>query len=153
LSTPSSTTLIVFKKLDNMIQDRENEFVAEASAIAKTHHRYLVRLLGFCNEGPFGIARGLVYLQEDCGTQIIHNEIKPQNILLDDSLTTGILDFRLAKILMIEQAKTLTAIRGTRGYVASEWFKNMPITEKVYVYSFGVMLLDIIFYMKSLETE
>ncbi|KAA3465018.1 G-type lectin S-receptor-like serine/threonine-protein kinase RLK1 [Gossypium australe] len=57
------------------------------------------------------------------------------------------------KILMIEQAKNLTAIRGTRGYVAPEWFKNMPITEKVYVYSFGVMLLDIIFCRKSLETE
>lgn len=54
---------------------------------------------------------------------------------------------------MIEQAKTLTAIRGTRGYVSPEWFKNMPITEKVYVYSFGVMLLDIIFCRKSLETE
>ncbi|KAA3465017.1 G-type lectin S-receptor-like serine/threonine-protein kinase RLK1 [Gossypium australe] len=53
LSTPSSTTLIAVKKLDNMIQDREKEFVAEASATAKTHHRYLVRLLSFCNEGRY----------------------------------------------------------------------------------------------------
>ncbi|PPD90025.1 hypothetical protein GOBAR_DD13021 [Gossypium barbadense] len=101
----------------------------------------------------FGIAKGLAYLHEECGTQIIHYDIKPQNILLDDSFTARISDFRLAKILMIEQAKTLTAIRGTRGYVSPEWFKNMPITEKVYVYSFGVMLLDIIFCRKSLETE
>ncbi|TYG84488.1 hypothetical protein ES288_D01G254600v1 [Gossypium darwinii] len=158
--TKGSTTLIA------------KEFVAEASAIAKTHHRYLVRLVSFCNEGrhrllvyefvsngtlaiqiAFGIARGLAYLHEECGTQIIHYDIKPQNILLDDSFTARISDFRLAKILMIEQAKTLTAIRGTRGYVSPEWFKNMPITEKVYVYSFGVMLLDIIFCRKSLETE
>ncbi|MBA0706770.1 hypothetical protein Golax_018860, partial [Gossypium laxum] len=105
----------------------------EASAIAKTHHRYLVRLVGFCNEGRrrLLVYEGLAYLHEECGTQIIHYDIKPKNILLDDSFTARISDFRLAKILMIEQAKTLTTIRGTRGYVAPECFKNMPITEKL----------------------
>ncbi|XVF60817.1 hypothetical protein PTKIN_Ptkin08bG0078400 [Pterospermum kingtungense] len=100
----------------------EREFVAEASAIARTHHKNLVRLLGFCDEGQhrllvyeymsngtlasflfgiskpdwnkrvqiaFEIARGLAYLHE-CGTQIIHCDIKPQNILLDDSYTARI---------------------------------------------------------------
>ncbi|XWS41082.1 hypothetical protein CRYUN_Cryun17cG0049800 [Craigia yunnanensis] len=186
LSSPSSTTLIADKKLDNLIQDGEKEFVEEASAIAKTHHKNLVRLLGFCDEGQhrllvyefmsngtlasflfgiskpdwnkrvqiaFGIARGLSYLHEECGTQIIHCDIKPQNILLDDSFTARISDFGLAKLLMNEQTRTLTAVRGTRGYVAPEWFWNMPITVKVDVYSFGVMLLEIIFCRKSLEME
>ncbi|XVE86292.1 hypothetical protein DITRI_Ditri18aG0023700 [Diplodiscus trichospermus] len=164
----------------------EREFVAQASAIAKTHHKNLVRLLGFCDEGQhrllvyefmsngtlasflfgiskpdwnkrvqiaFGIARGLAYLHEECGTQIIHCDIKPQNILLDDSFTARISDLGLAKLLMNEETRTLTAVRGTRGYVAPEWFRNKPITAKVDVYSFGVMLLEIIFCRKSLEME
>ncbi|KAJ9685838.1 hypothetical protein PVL29_017774 [Vitis rotundifolia] len=92
----------------------------------------------------FGIARGLMYLHEECSTQIIHCDIKPQNVLLDDSFTARISDFGLAKLLMSDQTRTLTAIRGTKGYVAPEWFRSKPITAKVDVYSYGVMLLEII---------
>lgn len=99
----------------------------------------------------FGIARGLFYLHEECTTQIIHCDIKPQNILLDDSFTARISDFGLAKILKADQTRTTTAIRGTRGYVAPEWFKSLPITMKVDVYSFGVMLLELICCRKKFE--
>ncbi|KAL7204270.1 hypothetical protein ACSBR2_017356 [Camellia fascicularis] len=51
----------------------------------------------------FGIARGLMYLHEECSTQIIHCNIKPQNILLDEYFTPRILDFGLAKLLLAEQ--------------------------------------------------
>ena len=54
---------------------------------------------------------------------------------------------------MNEQTRTQTGIRGTRGYVAPEWFRNMPITAKVDVYSYGVMLLEIICCRKSLDME
>ncbi|KAK7309071.1 hypothetical protein RJT34_05512 [Clitoria ternatea] len=91
-----------------------------------------------------GIARGLLYLHEECDTPIIHCDIKPQNILIDDHFNAKISDFGLAKLLLSEQSRTNTMIRGTRGYVAPEWFKNVPITVKVDVYSFGVMLLEII---------
>ena len=60
----------------------------------------------------FGIARGLMYLHEECSTQIIHCDIKPQNVLLDDSFTARISDFGLAKLLMSDQTRTLTAIIG-----------------------------------------
>ena len=93
-----------------------------------------------------GIARGLLYLHEECNTQIIHCDIKPQNILLDEYYNARIADFGLAKLLMMDQSQTRTAIRGTKGYVAPEWFRNMPITTKVDVYSYGVMLLEIICY-------
>ncbi|KAJ9139726.1 hypothetical protein P3X46_030433 [Hevea brasiliensis] len=82
----------------------------------------------------FGIARGLSYLHEECSSQIIQCDIKPQNILLDETLTARISDFGLAKLLKTDQSPTTTAIRGTKGYVAPEWFKNMPITSKVDVY-------------------
>lgn len=102
----------------------------------------------------FGIARGLMYLHEECGNQIIHCDIKPQNILLDDCFLAKISDFGLAKLLKTNQTRTTTYIRGTKGYVAPEWFqKNMAITAKVDVYSFGVMLLEIICCRKSFEPE
>nr|XP_009778013.1 PREDICTED: G-type lectin S-receptor-like serine/threonine-protein kinase RLK1 [Nicotiana sylvestris] len=100
-----------------------------------------------------GIARGLAYLHEECSTQIIHCDIKPQNILLDDYYIARISDFGLSKLLMINQSRTLTDIRGTRGYVAPEWFRNSQVTVKVDVYSFGVLLLEIITCRKSLENE
>ncbi|XWS73480.1 hypothetical protein CRYUN_Cryun02cG0132600 [Craigia yunnanensis] len=91
-----------------------------------------------------GIARGLFYLHEECSPQIIHCDIKPQNILLDDYYEARISDFGLSKLLGISQSYTNTAIRGTKGYVAPEWFKTVPVTAKVDVYSFGVILLEII---------
>ena len=100
-----------------------------------------------------GIARGLLYLHEQCSTQIIHCDIKPQNILLDDNLYAKISDFGLAKLLVLNQTHTNTAIRGTKGYVAPEWFRNKPVTLKVDVYSFGVLLLEIICCRKNVCIE
>ena len=53
----------------------------------------------------------------------------------------------------MDQSQTHTAIRGTKGYAASEWFRNKPITAQVNVYSFGVMLLEIICYQRSVDVE
>uniref|UniRef100_A0A5B6Z0S8 Receptor-like serine/threonine-protein kinase n=1 Tax=Davidia involucrata TaxID=16924 RepID=A0A5B6Z0S8_DAVIN len=178
--------VVAVKKLDRVIQDAEREFRTEVDVIGQTHHKNLVRLLGFCDEGPhrllvyeflsngslasflfgvakpswkgrtqiaFGIARGLLYLHEECSTQIIHCDIKPQNILLDDYHNARISDFGLAKLLMMDQSQTQTGIRGTKGYVAPEWFRNLPITAKVDVYSFGVLLLEIICCRRNIEME
>ncbi|XP_077213609.1 G-type lectin S-receptor-like serine/threonine-protein kinase LECRK4 [Tasmannia lanceolata] len=95
-------------------------------------------------EVAFGVARGLLYLHEECETQIIHCDIKPQNVLLDDYYTAKIADFGLAKLLMKDQTRTSTNVRGTMGYMAPEWLRNAPVTAKVDIYSFGIMLLEII---------
>uniref|UniRef100_A0A2C9WJ33 Receptor-like serine/threonine-protein kinase n=1 Tax=Manihot esculenta TaxID=3983 RepID=A0A2C9WJ33_MANES len=97
------------------------------------------------------IARGLVYLHEECEVPIIHCGIKPENILLDELFTARISDFGLVKLLLTNQSRTMTNIRGTRGYVAPEWFGNVPITAKVDAYSFGVMLLEIICCRKNVS--
>ncbi|CAK9158424.1 unnamed protein product [Ilex paraguariensis] len=179
-----STNIIAVKKLDRVTQDDYKEFKTEVNVIGQTHHKNLVRLLGFCDEGQhrllvyeylsngtlagylfgdpkpswdkrtqiaLGIAKGLSYLHEECSTQIIHCDIKPQNILLDEYYNARISDFGLAKLLMINQSRTNTGIRGTKGYVAPEWFRNTPITVKVDVYSFGVLLMEIISCRRSLE--
>ncbi|KAF3787815.1 G-type lectin S-receptor-like serine/threonine-protein kinase [Nymphaea thermarum] len=172
--------LIAVKRLDKLMEDGDR-----IQNRRRTHHKNLVQLLGFCDEGPnrllvyeymeqgslsstlyestklnwkqriliaSGIARGLSYLHEECATQIIHCDIKPGNVLLDGNFMPKISDFGLAKLLRHDQTKTLTDnIRGTRGYVAPEWFRKMAITVKADVYSYGVMLLEIICCRKSVE--
>lgn len=101
----------------------------------------------------FGTARGILYLHEECSTQIIHCDIKPHNILLDECYNAKLSDFGLAKLLLMDQTRTTTGIRGTKGYVAPEWFKSMPITVKVDVYSFGIVLLELICGRRCLEPE
>ncbi|XP_010050091.2 G-type lectin S-receptor-like serine/threonine-protein kinase LECRK2 [Eucalyptus grandis] len=100
-----------------------------------------------------GVAQGLSYLHDDCTRHIIHCDIKPQNILLDGSLAAKISDFGLAKLLMANQTRTTTGVRGTRGYLAPEWFRNMPISSKVDVYSFGILLVELICCRKNFEPE
>ncbi|KAF3454067.1 hypothetical protein FNV43_RR04514 [Rhamnella rubrinervis] len=101
----------------------------------------------------FGIARGLVYLHEECSTQIIHCDIKPQNILLDEYYNARISDFGLAKLLALNQSHTKTNIRGTKGYVAPDWFRSAPVSVKVDVYSYGVLLLEIICCRRNVNLE
>lgn len=90
-------------------------------------------------------------MHEECDTQIIHCDIKPQNVLLDNNYTAKIADFGLAKLLMNDRSRTSTSVRGTMGYMAPEWLKNAPVTTKVDVYSFGVILLEIIFCRRQIE--
>ncbi|XP_039165918.1 G-type lectin S-receptor-like serine/threonine-protein kinase LECRK3 [Eucalyptus grandis] len=99
------------------------------------------------------VARGLSYLHEECTRHIIHCDIKPQNILLDGSLTAKISDLGLAKLLMANQTRTTTGVRGTRGYLAPEWFRNMPISSKVDIYSFGILLVELICCRKNYEPK
>uniref|UniRef100_A0ACD5UG97 Uncharacterized protein n=1 Tax=Avena sativa TaxID=4498 RepID=A0ACD5UG97_AVESA len=97
-------------------------------------------------EAALGIARGIEYLHDGCASPIIHCDIKPDNILLDDTNAPKITDFGISKLLGDQQVHTtVTNIRGTRGYIAPEWFRSEArIDTKADVYSFGVVLLEMI---------
>ncbi|XP_047325043.1 rust resistance kinase Lr10-like [Impatiens glandulifera] len=92
-----------------------------------------------------GVARGIEYLHRGCDMQILHFDIKPHNILLDEDFTPKVSDFGLAKLYPAQDnIVTLTAARGTMGYIAPELFyRNIGgISYKSDVYSFGMMLME-----------
>ncbi|CAL1366028.1 unnamed protein product [Linum trigynum] len=94
-----------------------------------------------------GVARGIEYLHRGCEMQILHFDIKPHNILLDENFTPKISNFGLARLNQAgrdNDIATLTAARGTIGYMAPELFyKNIGgVSNKADVYSFGMLLLE-----------
>nr|KJB72964.1 hypothetical protein B456_011G207300 [Gossypium raimondii] len=89
------------------------------------------------------IAKGLAYLHEDCNRKIIHLDIKPQNILLDENFNAKVSDFGLSKLIEKDQSQVVTSMRGTPGYMAPEWL-SLVITQKVDVYSFGIIVLEVL---------
>ncbi|KAF7816708.1 LEAF RUST 10 DISEASE-RESISTANCE LOCUS RECEPTOR-LIKE PROTEIN KINASE-like 2.1 [Senna tora] len=96
-------------------------------------------------EISLAIARGIAYLHQGCDMQILHFDIKPHNILLDENFIPKVSDFGLAKLYpMNDSIVTLTAARGTLGYMAPELFyKNIGgISYKADIYSFGMLLME-----------
>ncbi|XWS24178.1 hypothetical protein CRYUN_Cryun28dG0078500 [Craigia yunnanensis] len=93
-----------------------------------------------------GTAKGLAYLHDECLEWVLHCDVKPQNILLDSGYQPKVSDFGLSKLL--DRGKlynsSFSKIRGTRGYMAPEWVFNRPITSKVDVYSYGIVVLEMV---------
>jgi hypothetical protein len=94
-----------------------------------------------------GTAKGLAYLHEECLEWVLHCDVKPQNILLySDHYQPKVADFGLSKLLNRSELdhSSFSKMRGTRGYMAPEWLYNLPITSKVDVYSYGIVLLEMV---------
>ncbi|KAL2334533.1 hypothetical protein Fmac_015746 [Flemingia macrophylla] len=173
---------VAVKRLSTSSKQGANKFKNEVLLIAKLQHRNLVTFIGFCLEERDkiliyeyvpnknfqrskllswheryniigGIARGILYLHEHSRLKVIHRDLKPSNILLDENMIPKILDFGLARIVEINQDQWSTnRIVGTFGYISPEYAMFGHFSEKSDVFSFGVMVLEIITGKKNLSS-
>ncbi|MED6180486.1 hypothetical protein PIB30_010701 [Stylosanthes scabra] len=125
---------------DFMSNGSLDKFIYSSNAIHNLEWNTLYQII-------IGIARGLEYLHQGCNTKILHLDIKPQNILLDDKFCPKIADFGLAKICKRDKSvASILGTRGTPGYIAPEMFNRTygGVSHKSDVYSYGMLILEMI---------
>ncbi|KAK8335565.1 hypothetical protein V6Z11_A09G064100 [Gossypium hirsutum] len=108
---------------------------------------------GKLHEIAIGIARGLEYLHRGCNTRILHLDVKPHNVLLDENFCPKISDFGLAKLCPKESVISVLDARGKIGYIAPELFSRNfgRVSHKADVYSFGMMVLEMVGGRKNID--
>lgn len=103
-------------------------------------------------EIAIGTAKGIRYLHEECQQKIVHYDIKPGNVLLSANFCPKVADFGLAKFCDRENTHiTVTTGRGTPGYAAPELWLPYPVTHKCDIYSFGMLLFEIVGRRRNLD--
>ncbi|MCO5596079.1 hypothetical protein L7F22_050137 [Adiantum nelumboides] len=98
-----------------------------------------------------GIAQGLCYLHHDCFPQVVHRDVKSNNILLDCNLEARVADFGVAKL--VETNESMSMIAGSYGYIAPEYAYTLKVDEKTDIYSFGVVLLELLTGRRPIAAE
>jgi len=140
----SDTNLLVYEYMPN---GSLGDLLKGSNAHMLDYHiRYKIAL---------GTAHGLSYLHHDCVPPIVHRDVKPDNILLDDELAPHLADFGIAKILdnIKPTGYTVSSVPGSVGYIAPEYGFSNRVNEKSDVYSYGIVLLELLTGKQPVETE
>ncbi|PQP99274.1 uncharacterized protein Pyn_15308 [Prunus yedoensis var. nudiflora] len=146
---------VAIKRLSKKSVQGHEEFMNELNLIAKLQHTNLVRLLDPSENAELnwgkrfriieGIAQGVLYIHKYSRLKIIHRDLKASNVLLDAAMNPKISDFGMAKIFEINQTEANTnRVVGTYGYMSPEYARYGHFSEKLDVFSFGVLLLEIV---------
>ncbi|KAJ9560285.1 hypothetical protein OSB04_005445 [Centaurea solstitialis] len=156
---------VAVKRLSSSSAQGVKEFKNETELIVKLQHTNLVRLLGCCIEKQEKIL-GLLYLHKFSRRKVIHRDLKASNILLDDYLRPKISDFGMAKLFGINESEANTSrVVGTlidsqtlilylisSGYMPPEYMREGVVSTKTDVFSFGVLLLEIVSSKKNYKS-
>ncbi|GAB2265436.1 hypothetical protein Dimus_000491 [Dionaea muscipula] len=146
------TTLLLYEympngSLDDLLHGKEkNTAKAKAKGEDNLAADWLIRY-----KIILGVAQGICYLHHDCDPIIVHRDLKPSNILLDAEMEPRVADFGLAKLIHSDQLMSIIA--GSYGYIAPEYAYTLQVDEKSDIYSFGVVLLEILSGKRSVEPE
>ncbi|KAH1161010.1 hypothetical protein AAZX31_01G007300 [Glycine max] len=135
--------LLVYEYVENRSLDRWLHRKNKSSAVSGSVHHVVLdwpkRL-----HIAIGAAQGLSYMHHDCSPPIVHRDVKTSNILLDSQFNAKVADFGLARMLMKPgELATMSSVIGSFGYIAPEYAKTTRVSEKIDVFSFGVILLEL----------
>ncbi|XP_021752360.1 leucine-rich repeat receptor-like protein kinase TDR [Chenopodium quinoa] len=136
-------TLLLYEYMPNgSLDDLLHGKVKGENLIADWLTRYKIAL---------GVAQGICYLHHDCDPVIVHRDLKPSNILLDAEMEARVADFGVAKL--IQSDESMSVIAGSYGYIAPEYAYTLQVDEKSDIYSYGVVLLEILSGKRSVHPE
>lgn len=125
--------MLVYEYVQNGSLDKH--LFSDSSQVLGLEQRYEIAV---------GTAKGLSYLHEECLEWVLHCDVKPQNILLDEALESKVADFGMSKLFREINESGFSKVRGTRGYLAPEWMMNLKIDAKADVYSYGIVVLELV---------
>lgn len=148
--TDRETTVLLYEYLENGSLD--DLLHRKKPATGAAGDKYTIDDWGTRHGIALGVAEGVCYLHHDCDPVIVHRDLKPSNILLDGEMEARVADFGLAKHVRGPN-QGMSVVAGSYGYIAPEYAYTLQVDEKSDIYSYGVVLMEIVSGRRSVETD